>query len=60
MAFSGDIDEVFFSLIILYKYEVVKTKSFEYSSFAFKIWDLFNDFRSDEISFMLRVSMYDP
>lgn len=55
--FDGDYNEVFISLIFLYKYEVVATKSFDFPSFAFKIWDHFNNFDSDEINFLLRVSL---
>ena len=37
-------DEAFYSLIYLYKFDIVATKKFNYTSFRFKIWDMFSDF----------------
>lgn len=53
-------DEVFFSLAIIYKYEVVATKSFEYFEYAFKIWDIYDNFTEDEQKLILRFSLYNP
>lgn len=41
---DDEIEESFYSLIILYKFEVVATKSYYYNKFAFRIWDIYNDF----------------
>lgn len=46
--------------MILYKYEKVGLKVYEYSSFSFKIWDFFSDFDQDLPEFTLRVTLYDP
>ncbi len=40
-------DDAFINLILFYKLEIIKTKSYNYISFKFKIWDLFNDFDLD-------------
>ncbi len=40
-------DDAFISLILFYKFEIKKTKSYNYISFKFKIWDLFTDFDLD-------------
>ena len=53
-------DDVFFSLIFIYNYDIVATKSYRYMSFAFKIWDLFSAFSATDINLLLRVSLYDP
>lgn len=37
-------DEAFYSLIFLYRYDIVTTKHYDYTTFKFKIWDLFNNF----------------
>ena len=37
-------DEAFYSLIMFYELNIVSTKRFEFTSFKFKIWDLFSDF----------------
>ncbi len=58
--FDGNPDEVFFSLIIFYKLNVVKTKAFEYIEYSFRIWDLFDSFDTDTSNILLRVSLYDP
>jgi hypothetical protein len=58
--YNGNPDDVFFSIIYIYKFSIVATKSFSYTSFAFKIWDLFNDFTPDTTSLLLCISMYDP
>ncbi len=34
-------DEAFYSLILLYNLEIVATKVFEYTSFKFRIWDIY-------------------
>ncbi len=39
--YAGNPDEVYFSLIYIYKFSVVATKTFSYTAFAFKIWDLY-------------------
>ena len=44
ITYDGNPDDVFFSLIFMYDYDIVATKEFEYTSFSFRIWDLFNDF----------------
>lgn len=44
---KDNLDELFYSLILIYKFEVVATKSYYYKKFSFKIWDLFNDFDAD-------------
>lgn len=51
---------MFFALIFFYDYDIVATKSFEYTSYAFRIWDLFDDFISDKYELTLRISMYNP
>ena len=38
--YKGNPDDVFFSLIFMYDFELVATKKFDYSTFSFKIWDL--------------------
>lgn len=53
-------ENIVYSLIIIYKFEVVATKSYHYNQFAFRIWDLFNDFQNDENQFLLRVSLVIP
>ena len=53
-------DDVFFSLILFYRFDLVATKSYRFTSFAFKIWDLFNDIVPSEQSLLLRISLYDP
>ncbi len=58
--YSGNPDDVFFSLVFIYNYDIVATKSFQYTTFAFKIWDLFSNFRASQPQLLLRVSMYDP
>lgn len=55
--YEGNTDDLFYSVVILYKFEVVATKSYYYNKFAFKIMDLFNDFHPEENIFLLRVSM---
>lgn len=58
--YEEDPDNLFYSLIVIYKFEVVATKSYYYNKFGFKIWDLFNDFELDQNEFLLKVSLYDP
>ena len=42
--YSGDPDTIFFSLILIYNLDIVATKAYRYTTFAFKIWDLYNNF----------------
>lgn len=45
----------------MYDYEIVATKNFEYPSFVFTIWDLFDDFDfSISSQILIKVSLYDP
>lgn len=37
-------DNAYYSLILLYKFEITATKKYEYTTFKFKIWDLQSDF----------------
>lgn len=53
-------DDVFFSLILIYKFEVVATKPFYYTEFSFKIWDVYQDFQLDDTILVLRFSMVIP
>lgn len=39
--YNGDADSLFYTLIIMYKFEVVATKEYEFTSFQFRIWELF-------------------
>lgn len=55
--YEHDLDDLFYSLIIIYKFEVVATKSYYYNKFTFRIWDLFNDFQADQNQFLLRISL---
>lgn len=60
ISFDGNPDDVFFSLTLFYKYDLVATKSYEFTSFSFKIWDFFDEFEGTDNEILLRVSMYDP
>lgn len=42
--YEGDISTVVFSIKLIYNLDVVASKLFSYSTFSFKIWDLFSDF----------------
>lgn len=53
-------EDLFFSLIFIYDFSVVATKSFEYKSFSFRIWDLFDDFIPSVSELLVKVSMYNP
>lgn len=46
--YQGNTDDLMYSLIIIYKFEIVATQSYYYNKFAFKIWDIYNDFNPDE------------
>ena len=46
IVYDGNPDDVFFSLIFIYNYDIVATKSYRFTTFAFKIWDLFSNFTS--------------
>jgi hypothetical protein len=58
--FTGDVDQVFFALIFTYNLNVVATRSYAYPLFAFKIWDLFNDFDPSIDTLLIRISLYNP
>lgn len=58
--YEGNVDDVFYSLILIYDFEVVSTKSFEYSSFVFTIWDLFDNFNPEINEILVKVSLYNP
>ncbi|KRX06046.1 Insulin-like growth factor binding protein, N-terminal [Pseudocohnilembus persalinus] len=49
-----------YSLAIVYQYNIVSVKQFNYNEYNFKIWDLFSDFTPDNTQVTLRFSMYDP
>ena len=53
-------DDVLFSLIIFYNFNIVATKAFQYIEYNFKIWDLFNNFDDSTTAILLRVSLFDP
>ncbi len=48
ISYEENSDDAFINLILFYKFEIMKTKSFNYVSFKFKIWDLYNLFDLDE------------
>ncbi len=58
--FTGDVDEVFFTLIFNYNLNDVATRAYAYPLFAFKIWDLFNDFDPNTDILLIRISLYNP
>ena len=58
--YNADPDQVLFSLIFIYKLDVVATKSYSYTTFSFRIWDLYNAFTPNSPTLLLRVSLYDP
>jgi hypothetical protein len=58
--FTGDVDQVFFALIFTYNLNVVATRAYSYPVFAFKIWDLFNDFDANTDTLLIRISLYNP
>jgi hypothetical protein len=58
--FDGDVDQVFFALIFTYDLNVVATRAYAYPLFAFKIWDLFNDFNANIDTLLIRISLYNP
>jgi hypothetical protein len=58
--FDGDVDQVFFALIFTYNLNVVATRAYAYPVFAFKIWDLFNDFDANTDTLLIRISLYNP
>lgn len=60
IVFDDNPDDVFFSLILFYQLDVVATKSFAFTTFAFRIWDLFNDFQPEKNDLLVRVSLYNP
>ena len=41
---SSNVDNLFFSGVILYKKVAKKTIKFDYSKVRFQVWDYFNDF----------------
>lgn len=53
-------DLAFYSLIYIYNFEIVATRQFDYTSFKFKIWDLYSNFDRSRNNLVLRVSLYDP
>jgi hypothetical protein len=60
ITFSGDVDQVFFALILTYNLNVVATRAYTYPTFSFKIWDLFNDFEASTPTLLIRASLYNP
>ena len=60
VTYAGNPDDVYFALIFIYNYDIVATKSFSYTQFAFKIWDLYTNFTATIPQLLLMVSMYDP
>ncbi len=44
ITYVGNPDNLFINLILFYKFEIKAMKSVGYTSFKFKIWDLYNDF----------------
>ena len=50
-------DEVFYSLLYIYKFDIVATKKFKFTSFRFKIWDMFNNFDESNNNLLLRISL---
>jgi hypothetical protein len=46
--------------VLLYNLDIVATKRQSYTSFAVKIWDLYNEFTRDQPEVLLRVTFYDP
>jgi len=44
ITYAGNPDDAFYSLIFFYNFDIVATHSYEYTSFAFRIWDHFNNF----------------
>ena len=58
--YAGNPDNVFYSLVFIYNFDIVATHSYEYTSFAFRIWDHLNSFTSTDTSLLVRVSLYDP
>lgn len=53
-------DEAFYSLIIFYEYDIVATKEYAFTKFAFKVWDHFNDVKPENQEITFRISLYDP
>jgi hypothetical protein len=58
--FDKNPDDYFFAVVLLYNLEIVATKRQSYTSFAVKIWDLYNQFSRDQPDVLLRVTFYDP
>lgn len=53
-------DQVFFALIFTYNLDTVATRAYAYPIFAFKIWDLYNDFDPNIDTLLIRISLYNP
>jgi hypothetical protein len=60
IVYNGDPDDLYFSLIFIYDLDIVATKTYHYTNFAFKIWDLYNEFLATTPTLLMRISLYDP
>jgi hypothetical protein len=58
--YDGNPDDVFFSLVIYYNFEIVDVRVIKYKQFAFKIWDLNITYNGEENRILMRLSMADP
>ncbi len=48
------------SLAYIYNFDIVSSKKFDYTTFKFKIWDMFSNFLLDNNELALKISLYDP
>ncbi len=51
-------DSNIFTISIIYKGAIVGNKDFYFNQFTFKIWEIFNEFTSDNTDAIIRVTYY--
>ena len=53
--YNKDPDEIFISLMFIYNYDIVAVKKCQFSSFKFKLWDIYSNF---SIFFILNLIVF--
>ena len=53
-------DDMYYSMVFIYSFEMVKINQFRYPSFKFKIWNLYDAFSIQDDQLIVRISLYDP
>ena len=56
---NDNIDYIY-STALIYNYDVVGTKSFDFTEFRFRLWELYDSYSSDNNKIVIRASAYNP